>query len=399
VPVEPVNTFLSWTPSGKSIVIRLDHDVVQRLNVDVMRGFGVTRRRGTETGGLLIGTIDRKSQPVVLHIQDFEAVPCEYASGPSYVLSAADKQKFQTAVERWQPSLEREVYAVGYFRSHTREGFSPDTADSELFREFFRDPLDVALLIKPFATRAATAGFFLQEKGVLVTDRCQVEFSFSDAGKQRDQKAPEDSQPDATRKPAPVAVPPVSASAPAFSSQPRPATPPKPPGTRSPIPSPVTTPRERPMFTPQESSPWGRRLAWTAFGIALLTFGGACGFEYGNAQARKAFIPSAAAGTAGNAATRLDLYAVHLRVSQTDTSVMVKWDRDAIPIQAALYGALTVTEGENSKQVKLGFAELRNGTALYPHQGPEIRFRLELFFADNRSFIETAEFRLAATQP
>jgi hypothetical protein len=153
------------------------------------------------------------------------------------------------------------------------------------------------------------------------------------------------------------------------------------------------------MFAPQESSPWGRRLAWTAFGIALLAFGGACGFEYGNAQARKAFIPSAASGTAGSTATRLDLYAIHLRVSQTETSVMVKWDRDAIPIQAALYGVLTVTEGENSKQVKLGFAELRNGTALYPHLGSEIRFRLELFFADNRSFIETAEFRLAATQP
>jgi hypothetical protein len=395
VPVEPVNTFLSWTPPGKSIVIRLDHDVVQRLNVDVMRGFGVTRRRGTETGGLLIGTIDRKAQPVALHIQDYEAVPCEYSSGPSYVLSASDKQKFQAAVERWQPSLERDLYAVGYFRSHTREGFSLDAADSELFREFFRDPLDIALLVKPFATRAATAGLFLQEKGVLVTDRCQVEFSFSDPGKQREQKPPEVSQPDATRKPMPVAVPPASASAPSI----KPAATPKPPATRPPIPSPVAAPRERPMFAPQESSPWGRRLAWTAFGIALLAFGGACGFEYGNAQARKAFIPSAASGTAGSTATRLDLYAIHLRVSQTETSVMVKWDRDAIPIQAALYGVLTVTEGENSKQVKLGFAELRNGTALYPHLGSEIRFRLELFFAGNRSFIETAEFRLAATQP
>lgn len=153
------------------------------------------------------------------------------------------------------------------------------------------------------------------------------------------------------------------------------------------------------MFAPQESSPWARRFAWAAFGIALLAFGGACGFEYGNAQARKAFIPSAAAGAAGSTANRLDLYAVHLRVSQTDTTVMVKWDRDAIPIQAALYGMLTVTEGENSKQVRLGFAELRNGTALYPHIGPEIRFRLELFFADNRSFVETAAFRQAATQP
>ena len=42
-------------------MIRLDHQVVQRMNVDVMRGFGVTRRRGTETGGLLIGKIGRRA--------------------------------------------------------------------------------------------------------------------------------------------------------------------------------------------------------------------------------------------------------------------------------------------------------------------------------------------------
>ena len=62
------------------MVIRLDHQVVQRMNIDVMRGFGVTRRRGTETGGLLIGKIDRRAEPVI-HIQEYEVVPCEYASG------------------------------------------------------------------------------------------------------------------------------------------------------------------------------------------------------------------------------------------------------------------------------------------------------------------------------
>ena len=75
-------------------MIRLDHSVIERLNIEVMRGFGVTRRRGTETGGILIGKIDRRTQPVI-HIQDYEIVPCEYASGPSYILSANDKQKFK----------------------------------------------------------------------------------------------------------------------------------------------------------------------------------------------------------------------------------------------------------------------------------------------------------------
>ena len=220
------------------MVIRLDHDVVQRMNVDVMRGFGVTRRRGTETGGLLIGMIDRKAQPAALHIQDYEVVPCEYASGPSYVLSANDKQHFRDAVGRWQPSLDRDLYAVGYFRSHTREGFSLDANDTELFREFFRDPLDVALLIKPFATRAATAGLFLQEKGALVTDRCLVEFSFSEVVKQREQKSEAISQPEAGPKPAPVAAP--STSPPPVAAT-KPAPPPKPQTPRPPSPAPIST--------------------------------------------------------------------------------------------------------------------------------------------------------------
>jgi hypothetical protein len=354
------------------MVIRLDHQVVQRVNIDVMRGFGVTRRRGTETGGLLIGKIDRRAEPVI-HIQDFEVVPCEYASGPSYVLSANDRKRFQDAVARWQPSLERDLYAIGYFRSHTREGFGLDDHDTELFREFFRDPLDVALLVKPFATRTATAGLFLQENGVLAAEKCAVEFPFS-GGPLRKEEAP----------PEPAAPAPV----------------PKPVAPRRPVPPPAAV-RERPMFAAhqEESSGWGTRFAWTIFGIALLAFGAACGFEYGYAQARKTLIPLAASSASSGARPEFDLYSVHLQAVQNGSSVMVKWNRDAAPIQGALRGLLTVTEGIDSKEVKLGFAELRNGTALYPHVGPEIRFRLELFFADNRSFVETAEFRESPTLP
>ena len=176
---EQVKPFLTWNAPGKSLVIRLDHSVIERLNIEVMRGFGVTRRRGTETGGILIGRIDRREQAPVLHIQEFEVVPCEYASGPSYILSAIDRQKFKEAVARWQPSLDRDLYAVGYFRSHTRDGFTFDEKDATLFRDYFNDPLDLALLIKPFATKAAIAGFFLQEKGSIANSASTIEFPFA----------------------------------------------------------------------------------------------------------------------------------------------------------------------------------------------------------------------------
>jgi hypothetical protein len=91
-----------------------------------------------------------------------------------------------------------------------------------------------------------------------------------------------------------------------------------------------------------------------------------------------------------------DLYSIQLQTAKAGNSVMVKWDRDAAPIQAALHGVLTVTEGSNSKDVKLGFAELRNGTAMYPVGDRETRFRLELFFKDNRSFVESTVYNEAS---
>lgn len=365
-------------------MIRLDHSVIERLNIDVMRGFGVTRRRGTETGGILIGKIDRRTQPVI-HIQDYEIVPCEYASGPSYILSANDKQKFKETVEQWQPSLERDLYAVGYFRSHTRDAFSLDERDAALFREYFRDPLDVALLIKPFATRSASAGFFLQDKGSLVTSASPLEFTFVPPGKARDERPQE------------TAAPSTTAAAPV----PKPASPPAPPP-----PQPANRPKsversaprtvqDRPMFTEHSlvESAGPRRLHWIAFIAALLAFGAVCGYEYAGVLASKRVSGPLSAGTPPGKTQVNDPYAVNLQVAQADNNLIVKWDRDAAPIQAALHGVLTVSEGGNSKEVKLGFAELRNGTAMYPYAGKGVQFRLELFFKDNRSFIESAVFR------
>lgn len=339
--------------------------MIERLNVDVMRGFGVTRRRGTETGGLLMGRIDRLSSPPVVHIQSFTVIPCEYALGPSYILSDNDRQRFREAVAQGQPSLNRDLYAVGYFRSHTRDDFALDGQDVSLFQEFFRDPLDLVLLIKPFATRPAKAGFFLQENGALATAVSPLEFTLE--------------SPTLYRQPEPAEIPP----------------PPKP------APAPVRTALvekraaaepDRPLFAThmREPSPWGRRLSWFAFSLALLAFGGACGYEYALAQNAMKL------DTAGSARPVVETFSVGLQALPAEGGLTVKWDRDSAAIQAARHGILTVTDGAKSRDVRLGTTELRNGTALYPNVGNEVRFRLELYFQDNRSYIEWVGYRRPA---
>ena len=149
------------------------------------------------------------------------------------------------------------------------------------------------------------------------------------------------------------------------------------------------------MFTEHSlvESAGPRRLHWIAFIAALLAFGAVCGYEYAGVLASKRVSGPLSAGTPPGKTQVNDPYAVNLQVAQADNNLIVKWYRDAAPIQAALNGVLTVSEGGNSKEVKLGFAELRNGTAMYPYAGKGVQFRLELFFKDNRSFIESAVFR------
>jgi len=57
-----------------------------------------------------------------LLVDGFELVPCEYAFGPSFILSPHDETEFAAAVERAGPG------AIGYFRTHTQDGLSLCTA-------------------------------------------------------------------------------------------------------------------------------------------------------------------------------------------------------------------------------------------------------------------------------
>ena len=370
--IETVNPFLTWAPPGQPIVIQIDHSAMDRMNVEVMRGFGVTRRRGTETGGVLLGTIDRRSTKPLIYIRDFEVVPCEYASGPSYVLSTGDRDRFKNVISKWQPSLDRDIYAVGYFRSHTRDGFALDERDAGMVREFFPDPLDVALLIKPFATRSATAGFFLKEKGGLVTASTPFEFKFETPG--------------AGTSPVVERVPGEPDSKLGGNSVPS-----RPPST---APQPVrvdSSSHREPMPPPPSVGSGARSRALTAaFCLALLAFGVACGYEYARSDLRNRRAATNLAGPGG--LPNSDLYSMQLQAARAGNSILIRWSREAGPVQAALHGVLTIAEGQDSKDVKLGFAELRSGTAMYPIRGSEVRLRLEVFFRDNRSFVESAVY-------
>src|SRR5436190_15824424 len=98
VPEEPPREHYVWQPPDKPFTIQLEFDVIDRMNVEIMRGFGAVRRRGTEVGGLLLGRIEPAGEHTFVTVDDFEPVPCEYAFGPSYILSPQDLQQLRKSL-------------------------------------------------------------------------------------------------------------------------------------------------------------------------------------------------------------------------------------------------------------------------------------------------------------
>src|SRR5690242_5734875 len=102
-----------WEIPGQSVVVHVRIEVVDRIGADIMRGFGAVPKRGAEVGGVLVGTIEPGKVSIV-RIEDFEAVPCSYTRGPSYLLTEEERAQFDEVCQRLKP--------VGYYRSHTRDG-------------------------------------------------------------------------------------------------------------------------------------------------------------------------------------------------------------------------------------------------------------------------------------
>ncbi|HBY61066.1 MAG TPA: hypothetical protein DEH78_14685, partial [Solibacterales bacterium] len=171
------STHYLWQPAGSRVTVLLNYDLVDRLLVDVTRAFAAVPRRGAEVGGLLLGSIDRSSGAVEITIEDYEPVPIVYEKGPSYLLNGEEERRFAEAAAEWSGLTGQRVHVVGYFRSHTREGLGLSPEDLGLIDRHIPGDSPVALIIKPFAARIPTAGFFVRVDGEFQSDSMH-EFPF-----------------------------------------------------------------------------------------------------------------------------------------------------------------------------------------------------------------------------
>jgi TonB family protein len=169
----PVSASYLWEAPNKAISVQISLDVIDRMEREVIDSFKAVTKRGSEVGGILLGRIAHAGK-ITVFVENYESVSCDYERGPLYLMAEPDKERLREALQRLKSSP---LSVVGFFRSNTRKDLALDEDDLALAQEYFSDPNQVLLLVKPFAMRPSTAGFFVWEDGQIKTET-DLQFPF-----------------------------------------------------------------------------------------------------------------------------------------------------------------------------------------------------------------------------
>jgi len=367
---QAVPGYFAWQAPGQPVVIQLSVDVVDRMNVDIMRGFGLVPKRGAEVGGILIGAVTRDNPAgdvSTIRIDDFEAVPCTYARGPSFLLTDAERESFEEVCQRHGSK------AVGYYRSHTRDGLALQPEDIHLLERHFQ----LALLVKPFATKPGVAGFFVRENGAFPA-ATPLEFPFRRwemtgqepprrapmQERKRREREPQKREEDAAVPPIPrdekvVAAPDSSAASQPyyriFSAE----------------------PKEPPKQTPQEPrAPKSRTGMWLVASFVFLLLGVLLGYEASRITAPQ----------------RPSDFALSLSAERTGDNLTVRWNPDARAVLSAIGAVLEIEDGGQTQRRELDRANLSSGSFVYGTTSDKVRFRLVLDLGSGLSVTQALDW-------
>lgn len=373
----PATDYYVWQVPGKPVAIHLRFEVVDRLMLEVMRGFGAVPRRGAEVGGVLLGHA-QEGDPTAVYVDDFEPVACEYRHGPTYQLSEQDLVRFDEALNHWRPELSPTMRPVGFYRSNTREQLALTEDDLALLNSRFPSASDVILQIKPFATRVSLGGFFFREGDSIQTESSYLEFPF----RRKDLGDDTASRP---RRQNREEVPPLPFPEPSIEPEwrPDPASPlfGQPPGPAATGSGTEQAGKQPLAVTPEPS---GKKTApksnvWIPLSFIFLLLGIVLGFQ------TAITTRIAPAGGAANP------YALGLRLTRDGHNIHIRWDRSSPAIRAARRGVLSITDGSMNKNVDLDAATLQNGSVIYRHLSDSLSFRLEAYPAENTSVAESVQ--------
>src|SRR5215475_631763 len=161
----------TWTVPQKPVSVRIPFALIDKMEKEAVESFRSLTSRGSEIGGLLFGSVE-PGNPAVVVVENYEAIACEYTGGPLYHLTSAELTRLDRLVEQRKATG---VTPVGFYRSHTRKGLSLDSDDLSLLDSRFAGANDIALVVRPSATKASTAGIFIRERGKVAGETSPLE--------------------------------------------------------------------------------------------------------------------------------------------------------------------------------------------------------------------------------
>lgn len=320
--------------------------VLDDIRLEVLEAFYAFRRGGAEAGGVLFGVYAEGR----VRIAAYRRLPCEHASGPGFVLSENDCERLNELLRafRAEPALAG-LSPVGWYHSHTRSGIFLSPGDVGLHERFFREPWQIALVLRT-SIQGTRAGFFARDAaGKLAAEASPLEFDLAPLSGR------EMARPQAPRE-APAAPPPAA--------------PPK---------SAPAPPAEAPRFLLTPPPPRRRRPRPSFIALAVLALVAATALA-----TRAHWLPPVAEALAPEPIALVPIDAAgHLGI---------RWSRKAAAVRRARGGTLEIADGRERVVVALASAELQSGSFVYLRRGERVDVVLKLEQQDGRIIEERAGF-------
>ena len=173
---DPSHQQYVWRPQGLGAEVRINAEVIERLERESVEIFRAITNRGSEIGGILLGHVLPGSPRAVI-IEDFEAVECGYNRGPRYLLSEEEQQVLKERLANRKEGLG----VVGFFRSNTRSTLGMQEDDVALFDDLFGEENSVFMMAKPFSRKPSQGSIFIREAKGMKTEESYLDFVFSKA--------------------------------------------------------------------------------------------------------------------------------------------------------------------------------------------------------------------------
>ena len=360
--------FSVWDIAQTDLTVHMHLSMVEWLDYEIARSLTLPEG-GREVGGLLLGRIEIDSRRRII-IEGLTPVPCEHKLGSAYHLSVSDKRLLRDQMARWRSGPGRDLYVVGYYRSHNREAIALDEEDILLAREYFSNPLSAILVIRPEQIRLGLAALFFCEQG-RVEPEPKLEFPLS-----RTKLAQR-----------------AAAVAGASVVELRPVPPPGEPGPvrvdrsvriSEPVPEPAPV---RLAALPPEPPPRPRRsllgpgLASAILGLVL----GGLAYKYLSSSATQTDILD-------SPLTEFDLTA-----AVEKNSLRISWNKTSPAIAAAKQAVLSIADRGSRTQLTLSAEQLQAGGLVYPNESDDVTVRLRVLTPE-RETTESARVVRASGQ-